>query len=76
MFDHFVDGLREHFGRYGDIAECMVMRDPVTKRSRFVYIVIMHYIIIFINSYHYGKDNIIVLFHSMIIYVVIFIDIT
>lgn len=26
--------LREHFGKYGEIAECMVMRDPITKRSR------------------------------------------
>lgn len=28
------EGLREHFGRFGEIGECMVMKDPVTKRSR------------------------------------------
>uniref|UniRef100_A0A8C6U559 RNA-binding protein Musashi homolog 2 n=1 Tax=Neogobius melanostomus TaxID=47308 RepID=A0A8C6U559_9GOBI len=27
-------GLREYFGAFGDVKECMVMRDPVTKRSR------------------------------------------
>jgi len=26
--------LREHFGKYGEIQESMVMRDPITKRSR------------------------------------------
>uniref|UniRef100_A0A3B3ZXV3 RNA-binding protein Musashi homolog 2 n=1 Tax=Periophthalmus magnuspinnatus TaxID=409849 RepID=A0A3B3ZXV3_9GOBI len=28
------EGLREYFGRFGDVKDCMVMRDPVTKRSR------------------------------------------
>lgn len=28
------EGLREYFGTFGDVKECMVMRDPVTKRSR------------------------------------------
>ncbi|CAH1800488.1 unnamed protein product [Owenia fusiformis] len=28
------EGLREHFAKYGEISECMVMRDPITKRSR------------------------------------------
>uniref|UniRef100_A0A8C6U585 RNA-binding protein Musashi homolog 2 n=1 Tax=Neogobius melanostomus TaxID=47308 RepID=A0A8C6U585_9GOBI len=28
------EGLREYFGAFGDVKECMVMRDPVTKRSR------------------------------------------
>jgi len=28
------EGLREYFGKYGEISECMVMRDPITKRSR------------------------------------------
>ncbi|XP_055016948.1 RNA-binding protein Musashi homolog 1-like [Boleophthalmus pectinirostris] len=28
------DGLREYFRRFGDVKDCMVMRDPVTKRSR------------------------------------------
>uniref|UniRef100_A0A3B3B885 Musashi RNA binding protein 1 n=1 Tax=Oryzias melastigma TaxID=30732 RepID=A0A3B3B885_ORYME len=28
------EGLREYFGKFGEVKECMVMRDPVTKRSR------------------------------------------
>lgn len=28
------EGLREHFNKFGEITECMVMKDPVTKRSR------------------------------------------
>lgn len=28
------DKLREYFGKYGEITECMVMRDPVSRRSR------------------------------------------
>ncbi|MBN3280632.1 MSI1H protein, partial [Polyodon spathula] len=28
------EGLKEHFRKFGDVKECMVMRDPVTKRSR------------------------------------------
>uniref|UniRef100_A0A668T138 RNA-binding protein Musashi homolog 2 n=2 Tax=Pseudocrenilabrinae TaxID=318546 RepID=A0A668T138_OREAU len=27
-------GLKEYFCKYGEVKECMVMRDPVTKRSR------------------------------------------
>uniref|UniRef100_A0A7N9AVV6 RNA-binding protein Musashi homolog 1-like n=1 Tax=Mastacembelus armatus TaxID=205130 RepID=A0A7N9AVV6_9TELE len=27
-------GLKEYFGKFGEVKECMVMRDPVTKRSR------------------------------------------
>uniref|UniRef100_A0A4W5MSB8 Musashi RNA binding protein 1b n=1 Tax=Hucho hucho TaxID=62062 RepID=A0A4W5MSB8_9TELE len=27
------EGLKEYFCKYGDVKECMVMRDPVTKRS-------------------------------------------
>ena len=31
------EGLREYFSKFGqDIRECMVMRDPITKRSRYV----------------------------------------
>lgn len=29
------DGLREYFSKFGDIKECVVMRDPVTKKSRY-----------------------------------------
>ncbi|XP_064618947.1 RNA-binding protein Musashi homolog 2-like isoform X8 [Lineus longissimus] len=28
------DSLKEYFKRFGDVKECMVMKDPVTKRSR------------------------------------------
>lgn len=28
------DGLRGHFEQWGEIVDCVVMRDPVTKRSR------------------------------------------
>ena len=31
---NFAEALKEYFGKYGEISECMVMRDPVTKRSR------------------------------------------
>ena len=24
-----------YFGKFGDISECMIMRDPVTRRSRY-----------------------------------------
>uniref|UniRef100_A0A667YIN9 Musashi RNA binding protein 1 n=1 Tax=Myripristis murdjan TaxID=586833 RepID=A0A667YIN9_9TELE len=28
------EGLKEYFCKFGEVKECMVMRDPVTKRSR------------------------------------------
>ncbi|OON23713.1 hypothetical protein X801_00373 [Opisthorchis viverrini] len=28
------DKLREYFQRFGEVKECMIMRDPLTKRSR------------------------------------------
>ncbi|XP_014673197.1 PREDICTED: RNA-binding protein Musashi homolog 2-like, partial [Priapulus caudatus] len=28
------EGLREYFSKFGEVTECMVMRDPTTKRSR------------------------------------------
>ncbi|CAO2629231.1 RNA-binding protein Musashi homolog 1, partial [Lemmus lemmus] len=28
------EGLREYFGQFGEVKECLVMRDPLTKRSR------------------------------------------
>ncbi|KAJ7308899.1 hypothetical protein JRQ81_008175 [Phrynocephalus forsythii] len=28
------NNLRDYFSKFGDIRECMVMRDPTTKRSR------------------------------------------
>lgn len=33
-FVFFPEGLKEYFCKYGEVKECMVMRDPVTKRSR------------------------------------------
>jgi len=32
----FTDALQTYFGKFGDILECMIMRDPVTRRSRSV----------------------------------------
>ncbi|KAG8451971.1 hypothetical protein GDO86_003959 [Hymenochirus boettgeri] len=29
-----LDSLRDYFNKFGEIRECMVMRDPTTKRSR------------------------------------------
>ena len=28
------EGLKEYFCKFGEVKECMVMRDPATKRSR------------------------------------------
>ena len=28
----FTEGLKEHFSKFGDIAEVMVMKDPATRR--------------------------------------------
>ena len=30
------EALQAYFGRFGDISECMIMRDPVTRRSRYL----------------------------------------
>lgn len=30
----FAEGLKEYFCKFGEVKECMVMRDPLTKRSR------------------------------------------
>ncbi|XP_037775660.1 heterogeneous nuclear ribonucleoprotein A0-like [Penaeus monodon] len=30
------EGLREYFSKFGDINEVMVMKDPTTRRSRYV----------------------------------------
>lgn len=34
IFSLFTDSLRDYFSKFGEIRECMVMRDPTTKRSR------------------------------------------
>lgn len=34
-----LDSLQRYFEKYGEIKECVVMRDAVTKRSRFVMII-------------------------------------
>ena len=36
-FFHFTEGLKEYFSKFGDIAEVMVMKDPTTRRSRWVF---------------------------------------
>ena len=33
-FETTDDGLREHFEKWGTLTDCVVMRDPQTKRSR------------------------------------------
>uniref|UniRef100_A0A8C2EUS6 Musashi RNA-binding protein 1 n=1 Tax=Cyprinus carpio TaxID=7962 RepID=A0A8C2EUS6_CYPCA len=32
--DHICEGLKDYFCKFGEVKESMVMRDPVTKRSR------------------------------------------
>jgi len=34
----FSETLKEHFEKYGEIKEAMVMKDPTTKRSRYGYV--------------------------------------
>lgn len=34
LFVFLSESLRDYFGRYGDISEAMVMKDPTTRRSR------------------------------------------
>lgn len=29
------EGLRQYFTKYGELKECVIMRDPVSKRSRY-----------------------------------------
>ena len=31
----FSEKLRDYFCQFGEVKECMVMRDPITKRSRY-----------------------------------------
>ena len=31
------ENLRDYFSKFGEVKECMVMRDPITKRSRYVF---------------------------------------
>ena len=38
-FFHFTEGLKEYFSKFGDIAEVMVMKDPTTRRSRWVFFI-------------------------------------
>lgn len=36
------EGLKNHFGEWGEIVDCVVMRDPTTKR----YVIYINYIVI------------------------------
>ena len=38
-----VETLRQYFSRYGDVVDCMVMKDPTTKRSRYRYCTVYSY---------------------------------
>jgi len=40
----FSEGLKEYFGQFGDIADGMVMKDPMTKRSRLA--LLFHFLIL------------------------------
>jgi len=35
LYSVCAETLRQYFSRYGDIVDCMVMKDPTTKRSRY-----------------------------------------
>ena len=34
IFLFLLDGLRQYFSQFGDVKDALVMRDPVTKKSR------------------------------------------
>ena len=36
LYFFILEGLREYFSKFGDITEVMVMKDPTTRRSRWV----------------------------------------
>ena len=48
-FFHFTEGLKEYFSKFGDIAEVMVMKDPTTRRSRWVFL----FHLLFIEYYYH-----------------------
>lgn len=44
------ESLREYFTKYGDITEVMVMKDPTTRRSRWVFYILPTILVIFHRS--------------------------
>ena len=36
VFLYFTESLRDYFSKFGEITEVMVMKDPTTRRSRYV----------------------------------------
>lgn len=49
IFLFFTESLRDYFNKFGEITEVMVMKDPTTRRSRYV---------ILANYRTYFKQNI------------------
>lgn len=39
----FAESLRDYFSQFGEITEVMVMKDPTTRRTRFVHLLILIY---------------------------------
>lgn len=42
IFLFFTESLRDYFNKFGEITEVMVMKDPTTRRSRYVILAIYH----------------------------------
>ena len=34
MFSFSLENLKNYFSQYGEVLECMIMKDAITKRSR------------------------------------------
>lgn len=42
IFLFFTESLRDYFNKFGEITEVMVMKDPTTRRSRYVILAMYH----------------------------------
>jgi RNA recognition motif-containing protein len=38
----FLENLKNYFTQYGEVLECMIMKDAITKRSRYINIYNFH----------------------------------